>query len=280
LNNKQIAFLKFIRPINCLITFITVIVAAVICHPLEFSLVKILSAALAAGLTAAAGNIINDIYDIEIDRINRPSRPLPSGLIRIKSAATFYFILVLISLVISLLVSLLAFTIVLISHLILFLYSKYLKKVPLIGNITVAFLTGLVFIFGGVSVKHPMVAIIPAAFAFLINFIREIVKDIQDVEGDSKAGVKTFPIQSGFKSARMFILILTLLLILFTYFPFFTKIYKIDFFIIVIVVVNPILVYCLKILFENQSAKNLKKISNLLKLDMVFGLLAIYLGVY
>ena len=125
-----------------------------------------------------------------------------------------------------------------------------------------------------------MVAIIPAAFAFLINLIREIVKDMQDVEGDAKVGVKTFPIQFGFKSARMFILILTLLLILFTYFPFFTKIYKIDFFIIVMVVVNPILVYCLKILFENQSAKNLKKISNLLKLDMVFGLLAIYLGVY
>lgn len=280
MTEKLTAIIKFIRPINFLITFVSVIVAAVICHPLEFSLVKILSAALAAGLTAAAGNIINDIYDIEIDRINRPSRPLPSSLIKIKSAATFYFILVLISLVISLLVSLLAFTIVLISHLILLLYSKYLKKVPLIGNITVAFLTGLVFIFGGVSVKHPMVAIIPAAFAFLINFIREIVKDMEDVEGDTKAGVVTFPVKFGFWKSKYLILFMSLTLIIYTFYPFITQLYKIEYFIVVIVIVNPILVYCLKILFENQSAKNLKKISNLLKLDMVFGLLAIYLGVY
>ena len=58
----------------------------------------------------------------------------------------------------------------------------------MIGNITVAFLTGLVFIFGGVVVENPSAAIVPAVFAFLINLIREIVKDIEDVEGDNKAG--------------------------------------------------------------------------------------------
>ena len=61
--------------------------------------------------------------------------------------------------------------------------------------------------------------------------------------------------------------------------PFITQLYKIEYFIVVMVIVNPILVYCLKILFEDHSVKNLKKISNLLKSSMVFGLIAIYFGV-
>jgi len=227
----------------------------------------------------ASGNIINDVFDIEIDRINRPSRPLPSGLIKIKFAVIFYFILVLISLALSLLISQSAFTIVLISHLILFLYSKYLKKVSMIGNITVAFLTGLVFIFGGVAVGNPSAAIIPASFAFLINLMREIIKDMEDVEGDRKADVITFPIKFGFQKSKLLILVITIFLVLFTLYPFLTKLYKIEFFIVVMILVNTILVYSLKLLFENHSSKNLNKISNLLKLNMVFGLIAIYFGV-
>ncbi len=279
MTEKLTAIVKIIRPLNFLITFISVILAAILCHPSEFSFVKILSAALAAGLTAASGNIINDIYDIEIDKVNRPLRPLPSNKIKIKEAYGLYILLVVISIILSYLVSEVALVIVLISILLLFLYSKYLKRILLVGNIIVAFLTGLVFIFGGVVVENPIAAIVPAVFAFLINLIREIVKDMEDVEGDSKAGVTTFPIRFGFKNSRSLIVTLTFLLILFTFFPFVTKLYKIEFFILVMVVVNPILVYCLKILFENNSDKNLKKVSNLLKLDMIIGLIAIYLGI-
>ena len=279
MTEKLTSIVKIIRPLNFLITFISVILAAILCHPSEFSLVKILSAALAAGLTAAAGNIINDIYDIEIDKVNRPLRPLPSNKIKIKEAYGLYILLVVISIILSYLVSEVALVIVLISILLLFLYSKYLKRILLVGNIIVAFLTGLVFIFGGVVVENPIAAIVPAVFAFLINLIREIVKDMEDVEGDSRAGVTTFPIRFGFKNSRSLIVALTFLLILFTFFPFVTNLYKIEFFILVMVVVNPVLVYCLKIIFENNSDKNLKMISNLLKLDMVIGLIAIYLGV-
>jgi geranylgeranylglycerol-phosphate geranylgeranyltransferase len=279
LTEKLTALIKLIRPINFLITFISVIVAAFICLPDKSPSMNVFIAALAASLAMASGNIINDIFDIEIDRINRPSRPLPSGLIKINFALFFYLILVLISIALSLLISQSAFIIVLISHLILFLYSKYLKKVPLIGNITVAFLTGLVFIFGGVAVGNPSAAIILASFAFLINLIREIVKDMEDVEGDRKADLITFPIKFGFQKSKLLILVITIFLVLFTLYPFLTKLYKIEFFIIVMILVNTILVYSLKLLFENHSSKNLNKISNLLKLDMVFGLIAIYFGV-
>ena len=279
LTEKLTAIIKLIRPINFLITFISVIVAAFICLPDKSLGMNVFIAALAASLVMASGNIINDIFDIEIDRINRPSRPLLSGLIKINFALFFYFILVLISLALSQLISQSAFTIVLISHLILFLYSKYLKKVSLIGNITVAFLTGLVFIFGGVAVGNPSAAIIPASFAFLINLIREIVKDMEDIEGDRKVDVITFPIKFGFQKSKVLILVITIFLVFFTLYPFLTKLYKIEFFIVVMILVNTILVYSLKLLFENHSSKNLNRISSLLKLNMVFGLIAIYFGV-
>ena len=68
----------------------------------------------------------------------------------------------------------------------------------------IALLTGLAFIYGGFAVGNPVAAIVPAVFAFLINLIREIVKDIQDIEGDTKAGVITFPIKFGFKKSKIF----------------------------------------------------------------------------
>jgi len=276
---KLTAIVKIVRPLNFLITFISVIVAAVICLPGHSIELNVFLAALSASLVMASGNIINDIYDIDIDRVNKPSRPLPSGKISIKEAYILYFVFIAASVFISSLLNEKAIAIVLVSILLLFLYSKYLKRIPLVGNITVAILTGLVFIFGGVVVENLAAAIVPAVFAFLINLIREIVKDMEDVEGDKKAGVITFPIKFGSLKSKLFISLITISLILYTFYPFITQLYKIEYFIIVMVIVNPLLVYCLKILFEDESVKNLKKISNLLKLDMIIGLIAIYIGV-
>ena len=279
MTKKIQAIVKLIRPINFLITFITVVVAAFICQPgLVFSS-SIILAAFAASFTLASGNIINDIYDVEIDKINRSSRPLPSGKIINKEALVLYFIFQLLSLILSWFINLPAFFIVIIATLLLFLYSKYLKRIPLIGNITVAFLTGLVFIYGGIAVENYDAAIIPALFAFLINLIREIVKDMKDVKGDEKAGVVSFPIKYGFQKSKILILFVIILLFLFTFYPFLIQLFRIEYFIVVMVIVNPLLIYSVKILFEDHSEKNLDKISNILKLDMVVGLLAIFIGV-
>ncbi|MCW8803486.1 MAG: geranylgeranylglycerol-phosphate geranylgeranyltransferase [Ignavibacteriaceae bacterium] len=276
---KLTAIIKIVRPLNFLITFISVIVAAVICLPDKATGLNVILAAFAASLVMASGNIINDIHDIEIDKINKPLRPIPSGKIMIKEAYGLYILLVTISIAISYLVNETALVIVLISILILFIYSKYLKQIPLIGNITVAFLTGLVFMYGGIVVENPSAAMVPAVFALLINLIREVVKDMGDVEGDKKAEVITFPVKFGYQKSKILVLIISISLIIFTFYPFLTQLYKIEYFIAVMIFVNPILVYCSKNLFDDSSQKNLGKISNLLKLSMVFGLIAIYLGV-
>jgi geranylgeranylglycerol-phosphate geranylgeranyltransferase len=262
-----------------MITFISVIVATVICLPDKSPGMNVFIAALAASLVMASGNIINDIFDIEIDKINRPQRPLPSGKISSSIALVLYFIFLLLSLIFTWFINLPPFFIVAVTTLILYLYSKVFKGILLVGNIVVAFLTGLVFIYGGFVVDNPKAAIVPAIFAFLINLIREVVKDMEDVNGDRLIGVITFPIKFGFQKSKVLILVITIFLMLFTLYPFLTHLYKIEYFIIVMVIVNPILVYSMKLLFKNQTPGSLSKISNLLKLNMIFGLIAIYLGV-
>jgi geranylgeranylglycerol-phosphate geranylgeranyltransferase len=148
----------------------------------------------------------------------------------------------------------------------------------LIGNLTVAFLTGLAFIYGGIAAENPVAAIVPAVFAFLINLIREVVKDMQDVEGDKKAGVSTFAIKFGFQNSKILIVISTIILILYTIYPFITQLYKIEYFLVVMVFVNPLLILCIKYLFDTKKKNNSSAVSNILKINMVLGLIAIYLG--
>jgi len=278
LNSTLKSFIKITRPVNFLITFLSVIVAAAICVEGEYQVYKIFLAALSASLTLSAGNIINDIKDIEADKVNHPERPLVAGNITIKQAKTEYVLLTLISLLLSVFINPPALVIAIAATVLLFLYSNNLKNIPILNNLIVSILTGLVFIYGGVAVNNPFAAIVPAIFAFLINLIREVVKDIQDVEGDVKQGVITFPGKFGFSSSKLLVAELTIILILFTLYPFVIRLYKIEFIILIMALVNPLLVYNLKILFKDNFSNNLNRISSILKLNMFIGLLAILLG--
>src|SRR5690606_10942046 len=149
----------------------------------------------------------------------------------------------------------------------LYFYSTHLQKLPLIGNITVAILTGAAFLYGGIAVDNVSSAIIPAVFAFMINLIRELVKDIQDMEGDLKNGYQTFPIKFGILNAHKFISVLSTILILMTLYPFFFQFYKIEYFVIVMLIVNPLLVYLIKTILNAKDS--LAKVSILLKINMI-----------
>lgn len=274
----MIAYLKIIRPVNCVITFISVIVAAFIANENSFPTIIVLFAAFAAALTAAAGNVINDYFDIEIDKIAHSDRPLVTGQVTKNNALILYLLLNLSALILSYLISMVAFGIVLLSIFLLLFYSASLKRMILFSNYIVAWLTGMVFIFGGIVVGNVSAAIIPALFAFMINFIREIVKDIQDIKGDLSTEVVTFPAKYGIDKSVVVITILTIILMLLTLYPFIFSYYKIEYFIVVMIVVNPLLVYFLKSIYKNHSIENFKKMSLLLKINMVIGLIAIYLG--
>lgn len=277
-SKKIFAYIKITRPINVIITFSVVVVAIFISENEQTKVITILVASLAASLTAAAGNIINDIYDIVPDKISHPARVLVLGALTKNEAWHEYLFFNFTSVFIAAFLSPTLLVIIFIATSLLFIYSSYLKKLPLIGNIVVALMTFLAFIYGGFAAGNPQAAIIPAIFAFLINLIREIVKDIQDIEGDSKLNFKTFPIRFGLNASQRLILIITIALILFTFYPFLQQVYKIEYFILVMILVNPILVFCIKTLLDKSKQTNMNLISGLLKFDMVFGLIAIYFG--
>ncbi len=276
--SKIIACIKITRPLNVLITFVVVVIAILISANHQIELINIILVPLSAALTAAAGNVINDIYDVETDKVSHPERVLVKGLLSKKEASVLYNLLNILAVIFALRISSILLLVALFTALLLFFYSRYLKKIALIGNIVVAFLTGLAFIYGGLAVDNVSEAIVPAVFAFLINLIREIIKDVQDVEGDSNLGFKTFPILYGIEKSKRLILIITVLLIGFTLYPFATQLYKIEYFIIVMILVNTVLVWSLKILFDEKRENRFKVISNILKIDMVFGLIAIWFG--
>lgn len=274
----MIHYLKIIRPLNCLITFLSVVVAAFIASEDDFPITRILLAALSASLIAAAGYVINDYYDVEIDKSAHPERPLARGFFTKTEAVLFYNLLNLSALAISFWLGLIEFIFVLLTITLLYLYSVSIKKIILVGNYIISWLTGMVFIFGGIVVGNAAGALIPALFAFLINFIREIVKDIQDIEGDLKMSVTTFPAKYGIKKALTVISFLSVFMILSTFYPFLSGYYKIEYFVVVMIIVNPLMIYFLKSIYKDQSGSNLQKMSWLLKLNMIFGLAAIFLG--
>jgi geranylgeranylglycerol-phosphate geranylgeranyltransferase len=277
-SKKILAYIQISRPINALITFFAIIVACIISITENYSVLKIFLAGLSGALTATAGNVINDYFDIDIDRVNKPKRVLSSGKLSLKEALVFYVVVAVSSLLVSYFINDDAFVIVFIAHILLFFYSYRLKGVLLLGNFVIALSTGFAFIYGGVAVNNIDAALIPASFAFLINFIREVIKDMADVEGDKSQMLNTYPAARGFKEAKILVLYITAALILLTILPFVTELYRIEYFLIVMVVVNPLLVYIIKSLFKDDSIKNLNKLSNLLKLNMVIGLTAIFLG--
>jgi geranylgeranylglycerol-phosphate geranylgeranyltransferase len=277
LSNKIFAYIKITRPLNVLITFMVVVVAILISQTYQIYITTIVLASLAAAFVTAGGNIINDICDIETDRISHPERVLVLGLVSRKEAVYLYNFFNTVAIIISSRLSDFILIIVLVSIIILFIYSKFLKQLPLIGNVVVAFLTALAFVYGGIAANNPKAAIVPAIFAVLINLIRELVKDIQDIDGDTKLNFKTFPIKYGVQKSKFLILFIIVTLILYTLYPFVTQLYKIEYFIVVMLIVNPILILCIKLLYDKKQSR-LSRVSNLLKIDMLFGLVAIFFG--
>lgn len=275
---KFYGFLRIIRPFNVIITFFSIVVACIICSDENLNTAIIMLAGLSGAITSAAGNIINDIFDIEIDKINRPERVLASGTLKKTEANFLYVILNFMAIAITFFINIQSSIIVILSVILIFFYSYYFKKIPLLGNFIVALMTALAFLFGGVAVGNLNSAVIPGIFAFLINFIREIIKDIEDLEGDIKNKIYSFPARYGINPALRITFILTIILFLFTFIPFVFKIYRIEYFIIVMLTVNTgLFLFLIKMKGEITKIK-ISKQSFLLKVYMIFGLLAIYFG--
>ncbi|MCX6814274.1 MAG: UbiA family prenyltransferase [Candidatus Aenigmarchaeota archaeon] len=187
-------YLEIIRPKNCLMAAFAVLIGSFLVLKLDLLEVwqPVAFAIGAAFLITGGGNAINDYFDVEADRLNRPNRPIPSERVSVRGALVFSIILFLAGILLAAFTTNLAFGIAIFNSFMLFIYSWSLQHKTFFGNFTVAYLTGSTFLFGGAAVENIQLPLLFGLLAALTTFPREIVKDIEDIEGDSKMFIKKY----------------------------------------------------------------------------------------
>ncbi|WP_010478025.1 geranylgeranylglycerol-phosphate geranylgeranyltransferase [Thermococcus zilligii] len=195
------AFIEITRPHNCLLAGLVGVLGSIVAAGHLPSAGKTALVFLVVVLGCAGGNTINDYFDYEIDKINRPDRPLPRGAMKRSTALWYSFLLFAAGLAFSVFISPYAFLFALVAYAAMVIYAWKLKPTPLIGNLVVAALTGATPLYGALGVGEIGLAGTLALCAFLVNVAREIVKDIEDVEGDLEKGARTLPILIGKRKA-------------------------------------------------------------------------------
>jgi geranylgeranylglycerol-phosphate geranylgeranyltransferase len=275
-------YIEILRPGNALMGAITIILIALIDKTFSLPLVLAMAAVF---FETAAGNVINDYFDYNIDLINKPERPIPSGRISLKNGRNYGYLLFLAGTVCGFLISYMTdnwipFIIVLIADVILYLYAYKLKTTPLIGNLTVGFMTGFGFVFGGFCINNPTIittSIFLGFFALVMTTAREIVKDIEDIEGDKADGANTLPIMIGTKIPALIATVLIIVDSALCPLLYFYHIFSILYLAIIAVAVI-IFIYCAIMIMKSQDRETAHKVSKYLKIGMLIAFVAFAVG--
>lgn len=246
---------------------------------------------------AAAGNIINDIYDVETDLINKPNKVIVGKSVSEKTAYTLFITFNVIGVLVGFYLSHLVgrsgfFALFVVISALLYIYASYLKQILLVGNIVISALVSMSVILVGLFELLPVITTQNqetqltffkiifdyAVFAFLLNLVREMIKDIQDIDGDHKAGMNTLPIAIGRERATKVVFILAIMSLLFVVYYVITYLYKQSFVVMyfLVFVVAPMIYLIIK-LYSAESKQNFKTLSNLTKAIMLFGMLSLLL---
>ncbi len=224
-------------------------------------------------IIAAAGYIINDYYDIKIDYINKPERVVIGKIIPRRFAILFHTLFSVGGIAIGFYLSWQIGVIHFFSAFMLWLYSNSLKRLPLIGNVVIAFLTALsVFIIAVFYKTNINLILIYSLFAFFISLVREVVKDMEDLKGDITFGCKTLPILWGIRKTKYFlysvlVVFVVLVLILDSYFTILPSVYFMSFLFL------PLAWFALR-LHRADTVKDFRWLSNLSKIIMLLGIIS------
>ena len=275
---KLLAHIKLFRPLNLTIGAVAVIITASILKNIDRVSVW-LTAMLVVVCYNAAANAINDYFDLKTDRINRPKRPLVTGIVKPQTALILSIFLFGAGTVLALTLPLSAAIIAIAVALpLMVLYSIWLKGLPLAGNIVIAFILGITFLFVGAALGDVQTMIIPALLAFGLTLTRELIKDIADTEGDTKSGLKTFPVVVGVKQASQLAIMLAVAIAIGAVAPYIFDYYNFWYIIFVIFGVEIPLLITVVLLMKNEQITAAKRSAQLLKFSTIAGVLAVWLG--
>ena len=289
---KTKAFLKLIRYKNLLIIGLTQCLLKFVLLPkysetTNLTPTQFLILVTTTIIIAAAGNIYNDILDLKADTINKESKRIINKLISKKAALAWYYTLNIVGLILGIYLCLEIDNLPLVIFFIipvilLYLYSKRLKSTILIGNLTVSLLISLsilivpVFEFVPIDSDEFLIIIGLSLFAFMLNLIREILKDIEDINGDLASKTKTLPVIFGRKRANRIAMVfsISLTMSLITIIILDTSDAKVLKLYLILTVIIPLLYFISKLKIA-KSKKEYSFLSNLLKIIMISGILSI-----
>ena len=273
-----LGYIMIIRPLNVFLGGLTILISSLIIK-YEGPAISVILPVFVVMFFTMGANTLNDYFDYEIDKINRPDRAISSGLVLRNHA----LILSLFSLVVGVLIALRLnkdsqLLSIGVSLPLIIAYNVKLKKYALIGNIIVSLILAMSFIYAGLVFEKTEPLIIPALLAFGLTLIREIVKDLADIKGDKSAGLMTFPIVYGKKKTIILCTILSLFLGIGSFIPFLTGYYNTFYGISLILMVEIPLAVVVISLLNKPVILTAKRGSKLLKFCTLGGLLSIYIG--
>ena len=246
-----------IRPLNVLLSGITVFIATYLLDVIDYNMT--LYIAIVVMLFCSFANIINDLFDTHTDAINSPKKYLQTLLL----TGPYTVIILFIILIFSFFLSYLYFSINAQYYLgviffLIVIYTPYLKGIPIIGNIAVSFIVASVFIFTELTLTKAFSCILfyPSILTFLLTLIREIFKDIDDIKGDQKVGINTFPVRFGIYYSKYLLLFLIILLIIVSIYPYWINIYNFNYLIFLVLFVQIPLVGCIFYLWKYPNSQS------------------------
>ena len=273
-----LGYIMIIRPLNVFLGGLTILISSLIIK-YEGPAISVILPVFVVMFFTMGANTLNDYFDYEIDKINRPDRAISSGLVLRNHALILsifsLFVGVLIALRLNKDSQLLSIGV---SLPLIIAYNVKLKNYALIGNIIVSLILAMSFIYAGLVFKKTEPLIIPALLAFGLTLVREIVKDLADIKGDKSAGLMTFPIVYGKKKTIILCTILSLFLGIGSFIPFLTGYYNTFYGVSLILMVEIPLAVVVISLLNKPVILTAKRGSKLLKFCTLGGLLSIYIG--
>lgn len=279
--NRINGYVHLMRPINCAMIGFAVIIGASLANPKDFSdlWLKLVYGFITGFTLTAASMTINDYYDRQIDTVNEPNRPIPSGVVKPKETLIFAFALTVIGFLSAYLTNMYCLLTAVIAWIIFATYTTIGKRSGLPGNLLVSTCVAIPFIYGSIAIANAVQlnVLVFASIAFLSNTGREITKGIVDVQGDEAQGMKTLAVRFGGKVAAVSAVILYLSAVLLSPLPLILNL--VSFWFIPLVTVTDFgLVASSFMLLRDYSRKNARKVKNTVLLWFLVGLLAFIAG--
>ncbi len=272
-------FLTLVRIPNCLMIGLAVLVAETIGLGSLPSPTEAVFGFLTAFMLLAGTMVFNDIQDVQVDRINSPDRPIPSGRVTLRQAYALSIVFSALALISSLVLGVLTFLTALVALALMAYYNTRGKKTGLLGNVVVSFNVALPFFFGGLAVNslRPLLFIF-FLVAFLANTAREVAKGIADIAGDSSKGILTIAVTQGPKRAAELAAAFFLVAVLLSFLaPVFDQ--RVSLFYYPIVVFADLgFLYSSYRLIHNPTATTVRKVKSQVLVWMLLGLVGFFVG--